>query len=108
MGSPTEVIAADVRAPSGTGAPTQNQRLANTGTTESKNATALTVGEYATYKNGATPVRISFAATNGGVAVAVTDMIIGPYESWPWLVCQLDQFVGVEAADATSAYEGWV
>jgi hypothetical protein len=105
-----EHISADMRPPSGSAAPTQEQRLANTGTTESTNATALTDGAMATLLVGAVAVRVAFlAATGGGSAVETTDPIIGAYQRFDWKVSgAYDDFVAIQAADGASAYEAWV
>jgi hypothetical protein len=106
--SSTERQAADVRPPVGS-APKGAQRLTGTGTTEATNSTSLTVGEMATFKNTANPIRIVFlSATGGGSIVANTNCVIGPYERFDWLVQSTDAFVAIEAADSASAYEAFV
>jgi hypothetical protein len=105
----TTLLAAEMRAPSGASGPTKHQRLANTGTTESHNATGLTVGQMATLKNGGTAIRIDFNAAAGQpTVVAVTAPIIGPYERIDWLVDARDAFVYAEAADGAATYEAHV
>jgi hypothetical protein len=108
MGSSvTEVIAADMRAPSGTGAPTQAQRLAGTGGTGVENATALTLKEMATLLNGPVPIRFAFGPT-AAVEAAVTDPILGPYGRLDWVVSARDVFVSIEAADGVAQFEAHV
>lgn len=105
-----EHLAADVRPPSGTSAPGADQRLAGTGTTEAATATALTDGAMATIVVGAAAIRIEFGgAAIGAGGVETTDMIIGAYQRFDWLVRgATDDFVAIEAADGSSAYEAWV
>lgn len=90
-------------------APSAGQLLANTGTTEAHNATALRVGAMATLQAGSEAVRISFR-TEAGVAaqVALTSMRLAAGTSISWLCTPYDKHVYVEAADAASAYEAWV
>lgn len=90
-------------------APRTTQRLANTGTTESTNATALTNNAFATIQVGATPIRIVWRGTTGtGSVVATTDLILGAYVSKDWFVEAGTDFVAIEAADGASAYEAHV
>lgn len=90
-------------------APRTTQRLANTGTTESTNATALTNNAFATIRVGATPIRIVWRGSTGtGSNVATTDLILGSYVSVDWLVEAGTDFVAIEAADGSSAYEAHV
>jgi hypothetical protein len=97
-------------APIGGGsAPEAEQRIANTGTTEANNSTALRIGEFATLKNGANAIRVSFrSATGVSTAVATTSLLLGPYERFDWYVKYETQFVYAEAGDGASAYECWV
>lgn len=103
-------LAGDVRPPSGASAPTADQRLAGTGTTEATNATALTSGAMATLKVGAVAVRVAFlGSAGGGSAVVATDLALSPYDRIDWIVQSgKDAHVAIEAADGTSAYEAWV
>lgn len=96
-----------MRPPSGASAPTAAQRLANTGTAESENATALTVGEMATLLVGAAAIRISFGGA-ASFATATTDPIVPAYGRLDWMVSSRDCFVSIEAADGSSAYEAHV
>jgi hypothetical protein len=107
MDSPTVVQAADMRPPSGASGATAQQRLANTGTTEAENATALTVGELATLMVGAAAIRVSFGSA-ASFATATTDLIVPAYGRFDWMVSPRDAFVSIEAADGSSAYEAWV
>jgi hypothetical protein len=104
-----EHLAADMRPPVGT-APEGAQRLADTGTTEDTNATALTAGQMATLLVGSVAIRVVWlAATGGGSDVAATDLALGPYSRFDWIVYGgTDDFVAVQAADGSSAYEAWV
>lgn len=99
-----------VRAPSDDDVvPAQGQLLANTGTTESHNATALTAGSQGTLQVGENAVRVSFRQNGGGAAqVATTSMRVAGGTSVNWLVTDMDKYVYVEAADGASAYEAWV
>lgn len=108
MSDPTVIQAADVRAPSGSAVPTLSKRLAGTGATEDTNDTALAGGLMATIVNGENAIRIAWgAATAPGCAT--TDQIIGPYARFDWLVdSAFDDWVSIEAADATSTYEAWL
>ncbi len=102
-------LAGDMRPPSGANAPTADQHLAGTGTTEATNATALTAGAMATIKVGAVAVRVKFlGSAGGGSAVAITDLALAPYDRIDWIVqTGKDAHVAIEAADGTSAYEAW-
>lgn len=106
MSATIVIQAADMRAPSGTGA-TAAQRLAGTGTTGAENATALTVGAMATLLVGAAAVRVGFGATAAAESAA-TGPILPAYGRFDWLVQSLDCFVSVEAADGAAAYEAHV
>lgn len=99
-----------IQAPSDSQAvPRASQLLANTGTTEAHNATALRVGAMATLQAGAEALRISFRTDAGGAAqVALTSMRLAAGTSITWLCTPFDKHVYVEAADAASAYEAWV
>lgn len=108
--SPTVIQAADVRAPSGASVPTLSLLLAGTGTTEATNTVALTGGEMATLLVGSVAIRVAWrATTGGGSSCALTDHVIGPYARFDWLVdAARDDFVAIEAADASSAYQAWL
>lgn len=99
-----------VLAPVGGGvAPLADQRLANTGTTESHNATLLPLGCIGWLTVGATPVRVSWRGAAGASAqVATTDRIRGAYTDTHFKVTAERRCVYIEAADGSSAYEGWV
>lgn len=99
-----------IRAPSDNQAvPRAAQLLADTGTTEDHNATALRVGGMATLVAGAEPIRVSFRTAAGGAAqVALTSMRLAAGTSISWLCTTYDKHVYVEAADAVAAYEAWV
>ena len=107
MSTPTEVQAADVRAPSGSAAPTDDDLLAGTGTTEDTNATGLTIGEQATLIVGSEAIRIDWGSATAPT-VGLTDLVLGPYARYDWVVGASDAFVSVQAADAASAYQAWV
>lgn len=87
-------------------APRAEQSLSGTGTTEATNTTALTVGEYATIKNGPVAVRCVFlAATGTGTSVSATEpFVLAPYEAWNWMVETGTKFVAIEAYDGATAY----
>ncbi len=87
-------------------APRAEQSLSGTGTTEATNTTALTVGEYATIKNGPVAVRCVFlAATGTGTSVpAAEPFVLAPYEAWNWMVETGTKFVAIEAYDGATAY----
>lgn len=99
-----------IRAPSDDAvAPTTSQLLADTGTAEDHNATALRVGGMATLLAGSEAVRVSFRTAAGGAAqVALTSMRLASGTSMSWLCTPYDKHVYVEAADAAAAYEAWV
>lgn len=109
-GTQTEYQYADCRPPSGSFFPTSGLRLAGTGTTEAATTAALTKSEMATLLVGAVAIRFkhSGSAQSAG-AVATTDPILGAYTRYDWMVQdEADDFVAIEAADGTSAYEAWV
>lgn len=83
------------------------QRLAGTGATGAENTVALPVGRYATLKVAATAVRVRLGATSL-VEADTTDVYLAAGESFPWYVEQNSQFVSVQAADGSSAYEAHV
>ncbi len=90
-------------------APVELQRLAGTGTAESSNAVALQAGIYATLKVGATAIRVTFTKAVGlATRVATTDLVIGAYERFDWVVREDTKVVYCEAADGLAAYEAWV
>lgn len=90
-------------------APRAEQRLANTGTTESSNSTALSVGCMATLCVGATAIRVTFRTSTGlSTQVAATNRIIPAYGSYDWYVTNDTKVVYIEAADSASAYEAHV
>lgn len=99
-------VAATMLAPFGS-APRAEQRLANTGTTESTNATAMTAGAMATLKVGSAAIRVNFGSATAPT-VATTDLIIGAYSQFDWKVEPGSAFVSIEAADGASAYEAWL
>lgn len=111
MGESLTVIqAADVRAPSGAAAPTAQQRIAGSGTTEAHNTTKLTAGEMATLLVGKTRVRVAWKGVIGASAqVSSTSISLEPGARVDWLVEKdLDDVVYAEAEDGSSAYEAWV
>lgn len=89
---------------------TQNKvRLANTGTTESKNTVALTSGSLATISvSAAAAIRVNWAGTSS-VTCATTDLELGAGASFTWEVQDgTSDFVAIEASDGSSAYEAWL
>lgn len=110
MSLPDITSIARVLAPPTSGtAPRKDQRLANTGTTESSPSTALTVGAMATLVVGAAAVRIEFAASTGlSTQVAITSKIIPAYGRIDWAVESSTRVPYIEAADGVAAYEAWV
>lgn len=110
MGLPTDQ-ASEMLVPSGDAtAPYDEQRLANTGTTESVNATSLVIGSMATLVVGGVAVRVRWRGTGGlATQVATTQQIVPAYGRIDWtVVSNRSAFVYVEAADGASAYEAWV
>jgi hypothetical protein len=110
MGLPTDQ-ASEMIVPSGDAtAPYDEQRLANTGTTESSNATGLVVGSMATLVVGGVAVRVRWRGSAGlATQVATTQQIVPAYGRIDWTVLKgKSEYVYVEAADAASAYEAWV
>ncbi len=88
-------------------APLSPEQVTGTGSTPVGTTNAVTVGMYATLKNGATAIRVGFGATKAAAEAAAlsTSPIVAAYESFPWLVASLDDHVAARAADAASAYE---
>lgn len=82
------------------------QRLSGTGATGAENSIALPVSRYATLKVAATAVRVRFGAT--APEADTTDVYLAAGESFSWYVEQNSQFVSVQAADGSSAYEAHV
>lgn len=109
MGIPSDQ-SSQILAPVGGGsAPVATQRIANTGTTEANNATALTPLSMATLQAGAASIRVSFRGATGVVgAVATTDLLIPAGGRFDWYVTPDTDIVYVEAGDGASAYECWV
>jgi hypothetical protein len=110
MTAPTVIQAADVRAPSGTGA-NAPQQLAGTGTTAVANETSLTVGEMATLLvAGAAAVRFAFGTTEAAAiaACAATSPALPTYGRYDWMVGASDAFVAVEAEDGAAEFEASV
>lgn len=106
--APTVVQASDVRPPSGASGATAAQRLSGTGATGAENTTALAGGEMATLLVGATAVRVRWGGADT-VEADTTDPILPAYGRFDWVVdSSRDDFVSVQAADGTSAYEAWV
>lgn len=104
-------LEADMRAPSGAAAPWAPMRCAGTGNTGVANTTALVAEHWATLLVGAVPVRFGFGvdATAAIVAATTTGPILPAYSRYDWVVTAgLDQFIGIEAADGASAFEGHV
>ncbi len=91
-----------IQAPRGA-APNLSQQIAGTGSTAAGHTTGLTVGCMATLIVGATPVYALWASTNAG-NVATTDVILGAYSRFDWMVEAATAFVRLEAADQSSAF----
>lgn len=107
--SQTEQQAADMRAPSGSVAPTASQELSAAGTNEAHNTTALTVGEMATLINAGVEIRVAFASAAGLAAqVGNTNLIIGPYGRLDWMVENSDKHVYTESKDGAATHEAYV
>lgn len=107
--SSLEVIqACDVRAPSGSAAPTSQMRISGTGSTGTANATALTLNEMATIKNASPTVaiRIGFGTTGpNAVTAAANGLCLVGGERFDWKVSARDVFVAAVADDGASAYK---
>lgn len=106
---PTVTQASDVRAPSGASAPTGVQRIAGTGSTADTNGTALTGGELATLIVGGVAVVVDFGGADPVDPAAATALRFAANTRFDWVVTVgIDDFVGLEADDGASAFEGWV
>jgi hypothetical protein len=109
MGGQTVILAADVRAPSGSTEPTKRMALAGTGATEDQNNTALTVGQMATLMGGPVAISVVFEAAKGsGSSVATTDLYLVAGGRIDWMVQATDAWVSVAAFDESSAYQASV
>ena len=82
------------------------QRLSGTGATGAENATALPVGRYATLQVAGTAVRARWGAT--APEADTTDVYLSAGASFSWYVEQSSQFVSVQAADGSAAFEAHV
>lgn len=83
--------------------------LANSGTTESVNAKALTPRVFITVLVGDVPVRMHLAREGGlAAAVGATDVLLTANGRFDFICEQESQFVYVEAADGIAAYQVWV
>lgn len=105
--SRTPILAADVRAPSGSAVPTLALLLTDTGTTEKTNTVALTIGEMGTIQAGAEPIRIDWGSETAP-GVGTTGFYILAGGRFDWLVGAEDAFVSVEAGDGSATYEAWL
>ena len=104
----TESQVADVRAPSGSSAPTQADRIAHASGGEDEIATALTAGEMATIMVGSQAIRVSFSAASGNT-VATTDMRLAAGSRFDWFVQgDTDDWIAAEADDAATSWEAGV
>ena len=83
------------------------QRLSGTGATGAENATALPVGRYATLQVAGTAVRARWGATDS-VEADTTDVYLAAGATFAWYVEQSSQFVSVQAADGSAAFEAHV
>ena len=104
-----EYQAAEMRAPSGSGAPTKDDRLAGT-TGEDHNTVKLTPGEMATILVGAQAIRFEFAGATGLTnQVSSTSKLLPANGRFDWLVVEdVDDVIYIESSDASTAYEAWV
>lgn len=109
MGMPADT-GAQILPPAGDGTvPNKEQRLANTGTTESSNSTALDAHRFATLKVGSVAIRATWHASTGlATQTATTDMLIQAGEFYHWWVTPDRRVVYIEAGDGASTYEAWV
>ncbi len=91
-------------------APTSTQYLTGTGTVEAHNTVALDSGVYATIKVGEEAIRVTFRGAVGESArVATTDLILGAFERFDWVVRPgQTSVVYAQAADGAALYEAWV
>lgn len=100
-----------VLAPDSNGtAPRKEQILANTGATESHNATALTLSKQATLLNSdKCAIRVAFRSAAGlSTVVSTSNVRIGANGRFDWEVLDQSIHVYIEAADGASAYEAAV
>lgn len=105
--APTVIQAADVRPPSGASGATALQTLTGTAGTGAE-STALTGGQMATIMVGGNAIRVRWGGS-ASVEAGTADLIIPAYGRFDWMVTAgIDDFVSVQAADATSAFEAFV
>lgn len=83
------------------------QRLSGTGATGAENGTALPVGRYATLQVAGTAVRARWGATSS-VEADTTDVYLGVGATFAWYVEESTQFISIQAADGSSAFEAHV
>ena len=85
------------------------QRLQNATGSVVSASSKLTAGKYATIKVGATPIRVLFVGEAGLTPTITTELILGAYSSFTWLVeDKVSTYVYMIAADNATAYEAWV
>lgn len=91
------------------------QRLAGTGTGESRTSRALKPGKIHLLLVGAAGVRVRFSGASIGAAAvdSTRDVVYGPWSVIPFVPEQIDSttgstFVHAEAADGAAAYECFV
>lgn len=82
------------------------QRLAGTGATGAETTEALPVGRYATLQVAGTAIRFRLGAS--APEADTTDVYLAAGASFSWYVEQSTQWVSVQAADGTSAFEAHV
>jgi len=101
--------AAVVHAPAADGAAPQAEQTLSGTTGEDNNATALTVGHYATIRAGSVDLRLSFRTlATGGPYVATTDFYLKAGTDWHWVVQDTTKFVYAQADDGASAWNAVV
>lgn len=99
-----------MRAPSSvTTAPSLIDRLAGTTGEDSTAANFLPINSFATVKNGAQAIRITFSGTAGlSNQVASTDLLLEANGRFDWFVEKDTAVVYVQSSDGSTAYECWV